>query len=91
MFIVRIPEIGVVEDVGESALGAQVYSFGDGEDFAQAARKIDRARTDDGTDLRITEAADGIRYRADGQPVVGSSRRPWCRRFRASIPDSPGR
>src|SRR6185437_9310486 len=66
-----ITEIGVVEDIGESTLGAQAYSFRDGEGLAETAREIDGAGTDDGTDLRIAEAADGGGYRAERLAACG--------------------
>jgi len=81
---IRVTQIGVVENVGECSLGPQPDSFSDGENFAQAGREIDRARTNDGTDARVAEPS-----RLGLKP--GRFHFQSCRRCRAAIRDSQGR
>jgi hypothetical protein len=67
----RIGEVGVVEDVGEGSLGAQVHSFRNGKDLAEAGGEVDRAWTFHIADARVSEAADGSRAYTDGAGIPG--------------------
>src|SRR5260370_18882205 len=71
---VRVGQVRMVEDVRESPFGAQLESLGEREDFAQAGRQVDGARSLHIAYARGPETANWVRGDAYGAGAPGINR-----------------